>query len=61
MENTDTQNTNNSTPERFRIDEAFGKVYEWDTSADAYLFYCSLLAFDPDRVDTDEDEDGAES
>jgi|10_taG_2_1085330.scaffolds.fasta_scaffold156164_4 hypothetical protein len=32
--------------ERFRIDHAYGNVYEWDEDAKAYVFRCKLAVFD---------------
>ena len=31
--------------EKYRIDNAYGKVYEWDRSSGAYVFCGSFYAF----------------
>lgn len=48
--------------ERFRFDDAYGKVYEYDESAAAYIFYGSYFACGIDKsMDYDEAVKAVES
>jgi hypothetical protein len=38
--------------QRFRIDQAYGNVYEWDEDTKAYLFRCKLAVFDEGLVES---------
>ena len=41
-------------PDKYRIDRAYGKIYQYDNSAKAYLFYCSFYAAGVSAKDSDE-------
>lgn len=38
--------------EQFRIDRAYGNVYEWDENAKAYTFRCKLAVFDENLIES---------
>ena len=37
---------------KFRIDQAYGNVYEWNEDAKEYTFLCKLAVFDKNLVES---------
>ena len=53
-------NETGATPKLFRIDEVYGNVYMWDTTAMAYIYYCKVDCFEEDAPEDESSDEQLE-